>query len=156
MKRIVLRILFYLMDKAEDVSRKDSLLDSSGGLIQTGKGGTRYIRVLQQNPDSWNIQRLQVKRVRHSSSWIYCFCRKDARVCTHWNHSFDMCLNHLGPLRSSPPWFLPRCTVEGSCSGCWLDGHGILGLPIWQAIFFSTMILESMEVDETTEGKSRD
>lgn len=28
-------ILFYLMDKAEDVSHKDSLLDSSEGLIQT-------------------------------------------------------------------------------------------------------------------------
>ena len=53
------------MDKAEDVSPKDSLLDSSEGLVQTGKGGTRYIRVLQQNPDSWNIQRLLLINLRY-------------------------------------------------------------------------------------------
>ena len=105
------------MDKAEDVSRKDSLLDSSEGLIQTGKGGTRYIRVLQQNPDTWNIQRLQVKRVRHSSSWIYCFCRKDARVCTHWNRSFHMHLTHLKPVSCIfTSWAALGLTAGSGCS----------------------------------------
>ena len=59
------------MDKAADVSPKDNLLDSSEGLIQTGKGGTRCIRVLQQKPDSWNIQVQFSCSVVPDSLWLH-------------------------------------------------------------------------------------
>ena len=61
----------------------------------------------------------------------------DSRVWAHWNHSFYMHLNCLGPVSSfSLSWIPSGCTDDvGSCS-CWLDGSNILCLLIMEGNVF--------------------
>ena len=64
---------------------------------------------------------------------------EDARFWAYWNHSFDVHLSYLGPIRCfSPPWIPSGCTVMSS--GCWSDGgqHSLLK---WQATFFWVHII---------------
>ena len=92
---------------------------------------------------------------------------EDAKVWSHWNHSFDMHLNYLGPvsrvfiswvpsglsigsgcsLRAtrrrdfSPSWVSSGLTSSAFCDGCFADYCGILCLLLWQEIFhFSEVI----------------
>ena len=65
---------------------------------------------------------------------------EDTRVWADWNHSFDMHLNHPGPVSYfSTSWIPSRYTVGDGCSKCWLDSCNILCLLIWQAFFIHTM-----------------
>ena len=133
--------MFCLVDKTKGLILEDSLSDSSEGLLWRGKGGAGYIGVLQQKPASRNIKRLllikenQTSQV-NESSMLFCV-REEARVWAHWNHSFEMHLNYLGPVSCFPPSWIPSgCRVGGGCSGWGLLGCNILGLLIWQVTFF--------------------
>lgn len=48
---------------------------------------------------------------------------EDARPLAHWNHSFNMHLNCLGPVSCFSPFWIPSgCTIGGGCRGWWLHG----------------------------------
>ena len=59
------------------------------------------------------------------------------KVWAHWNHSFHMCLNYLGPVFCiSPSWILSVCIVGGGCGDWGLVGPNVICLLIGEAIFF--------------------
>jgi len=62
---------------------------------------------------------------------------EDARVWAHWNHSFDMHLNCLGPVPCSfPSWVPSEYTLGSVCSCWWLGDCSIFCLLILQETFF--------------------
>ena len=44
--------MLYWADETEELNPEDSLSDNSEGLLQRGKGGAKFIRVLQHKPGS--------------------------------------------------------------------------------------------------------
>ena len=84
----------------EDCSLGESVSDSPENLLWGGQGELAYIGILQQKASSWEHQKwLLIKDivyVKLRNLVLFCVW-EDARVWTHWNHSFDMCFSYLGP-----------------------------------------------------------
>ena len=78
--------------------------------------------------------------------------------CDSWGHKESdtteqlnwIELSYLGPVSCfSPSWIPLGCTVGGGCSGCWLDGHNIFCLLIWQVVFLIHMIIPGSSALQT-------
>ena len=108
-------------------------------LLLRGKGGAFTYPImdiqefLRQKPGSWNLKRLLLKKIRYLKwrNLALFYAWEDARVWAHWNHSFDMHLDYMGPeYYFSPSWIPLGCTVGGDCSG-WELGSGQPLSPSW-------------------------
>ena len=63
------------------------------------RGEVRIITVFQGSAGSLNVKRLLLikeNQITQAKKFSIFLCM--ARVCAHWNHSFDIHLSHLGPV----------------------------------------------------------
>ena len=117
----------------EELSSGDSLSESSEGLFWRGKGGTRIYRSLGNknqvagtSKDYCYLKKKQISQVNEFSAFEG---GGDERVWAHWNHSFDMHLNCLGPVSC----FLHPESTQGTPleAAAVADSNNILCLLKW-------------------------
>ena len=92
-----------------------------------------------------------LQRVRHDWAtdliWRYLTLINVALFCiwAHWNHSFDLHFNCLGPISCFSPSWIPSWFADGcGCNGRWLDCCNILCLLIWQHSSSTLSLLNSV------------
>ena len=61
-----MRVIFYLVEKTEDLSLGDSLSGSSQRLSKDARWGARIYKSLQQRLGSWKIKRSLLMKENHS------------------------------------------------------------------------------------------
>lgn len=106
--------MFYLVD-TEDSHPVDTLSNHSAGLLQRGKGGASIYR------------RFCNKNQVVGTSKYYCYLKKTRHLkLMNLMHFYTRVWAHWNTVRASilffPVWISSGYTVQGSCSGWWLDG----------------------------------